>query len=547
MKKIITISLAVMLIMTNLHSQVYHREYYSTIPGTLKATSSAFVILDTANTALLFKSDGKRIEVIPVDANTMATISPSAIYSLTPTPIYDIYLTNAFLDDSGDVVLYGYAHDSYMNRGMMLKYDPSTATNFTFMFMQYGSGKEIISGCWGYDPNGVMNYAFVDKDGYIFTTDATFNITYQSLRPKDGKFTHVTYDSYNKVYLGSGWCKNDPISVVFAKIHTNMNIVFAYRYRLSGFDLVNGRTMHIQTDANRAFLCQDFKKNNENFIWMAAVDLTNGYITDAELVPFKLKPITLIDLAYNKDKQRAIILGRTDFCQVTDGRNFLMQENPYYFKHHSSLSVDCSLLTEPIYDFPCPGYPDANYIHLSQILYNKHRNMFFSSGVNSGNPEYLYSIELSNVPSTYNCDFKLPCKPEKAKPEREDWKITDHKMNNEKIFDMNLSDILDPFSNSYCYNQQHIPDERDGLRSILIQDESQNIVVTNVMGEQQFVCHNFTGNCLYQLYDLAGRLIASGNTVNEQNNKIPDVTKGIYILNVLDDTHIVVSKKIVVQ
>lgn len=67
------------------------------------------------------------------------------------------------------------------------------------------------------------------------------------------------------------------------------------------------------------------------------------------------------------------------------------------------------------------------------------------------------------------------------------------------------------------------------------------------MGEQQFVCHNFTGNCLYQLYDLAGRLIASGNTVNEQNNKIPDVTKGIYILNVLDDTHIVVSKKIVVQ
>lgn len=111
MKRFITISLAVMLIMTNLYSQVYHREYYST-PTTLKATSSAFVILDTANTALLFKSDGKRIEVIPIDANTMATISPSAIYSLTPTPIYDIYLTNAFLDDSGDVVLYGYAHDS---------------------------------------------------------------------------------------------------------------------------------------------------------------------------------------------------------------------------------------------------------------------------------------------------------------------------------------------------------------------------------------------------------------------------------------------------
>ena len=537
-----------MLIMTNLHSQVYHREYYSTIPGTLKATSSAFVILDTANTALLFKSDGKRIEVIPIDANTMATISPSAIYSLTPTPIYDIYLTNAFLDDSGDVVLYGYAHDSYMNRGMMLKYDPSTASHFTFMFMQYGGGKEIVSGCWGYDPNGVMNYAFVDKDGYLFTTDVSFNITYHALQPKYGKFTHVTYDSYNKVYLGSGWCKNDPISVIFAKIHTDMTTGVIYRYNKSDLDIVNGRTMHIQTDEQTAFLCQDFKdSDNHNHIWMASINLTNCQIMDAELVPFKLDPITLIDISYNKNDKRAILLGRADYCPVTDGKNFLMQENPYDLKHQYSSSVDCSLLTEPIYDFPCPGYPDANQIHLSQISYNKYRKMFFSSGVNFRKPEYLYSIELSNVPSTYNCDFKIPCYPKKAIPEREDWKALKYEMLVEKPFNMNIDNTLNPINKTHCFNQEHIPDNRDELRSVQSQEESQNIVVTNVMGEQQFVCHDFKGNCSYQLYDFAGRLIASGNTVNGQSNKIPEVSKGIYILKVVDDNHTVVSKKIVVQ
>ena len=154
---------------------------------------------------------------------------------------------------------------------------------------------------------------------------------------------------------------------------------------------------------------------------------------------------------------------------------------------------------------------------------------------------------MSNVKSSYHCDKEFLIKPMKDIPEIVNWNYNKSQMNNEKTFDMRISDILDPFVNPYCFNHEDVPDVIYNLRSILIQDESQNIVVTNVMGEQQFVCHNFTGNCSYQLYDLAGRLIASGNTVNEQNNKIPDVSKGIYILNVVDDSHTIVSKKIVVQ
>lgn len=551
MRKVITLLMIITLSFSTVFSQVYHREYSSVDSVTLKATSSAFVILDTANTALLFKSDGKRIEVIPIDATTMVTISPSAIYSLTPLPNYDIYLTNAFLDDSGDVVLYGYVHDSFGNRGMMLKYDPSTAANFSFMFMQYGSGSEIVSGCWGYDPNGVMNYAFVEKNGCIFTTDATFAVTYHAVNPKDGKFTHVTYDPYNKVYLGSGWCKDNIISPVFSELSTDMYNAHIFRCNVPGFDLVNGRTMHIQTDENRVFLCQDFQKNNENFIWMAAFDLPIVNIgstnIDAEITPFKLEPITLIDLAYNKDENSVILLGRAEYCSTTDGDNFLMQENPYMLKHHSGNPIDCSLLSDYSYDFSCQGFPDVNLIHLQQVSYNKHRKMFFASGVNFGNPTHLYSTEFSNICSTYNCDLKFLCYPQEAIPELEEWDINKSEMFVEKSFDMKIACKLVPNDFMRCYNQIHIPEVSDNLRSIQTHDAVQNIVVTNVMGEQQFVCHDFMGKCFYQLYDMSGRLVVSGNTVNGQNNRISNVSKGIYILNIVDESQTIVSKKIVIE
>ena len=548
MKKIITISLAVMLIMTNLHSQVYHREYYST-PTTLKATSSAFVQLDTANTSLLFKCDGTKIEVIPINTITRAPIPPSAIYAFNYTPTYSIYLENAFLDYSGNVILYGYVVDNVSTRGMMIKYNPSTASSFTFKFMPASNGGKIISGCCGLSTTGDTNYVFVNEKGYLISTNQSFSITAPAIKPHNGQFTDVSYNKYNNTFLVSGRHKSsNGLAAILSSVSLNsfFAINFLYSYPLVSWNhFAQGRTIHKQLNDESVLLCQDLSDGNTDYAWIATMHTNNGRVFDAEIVKFGTKGLSLIDVDYDPNKDRAMILGRLDFCQYnTEGRNFILQEFPSHM--HSTSYAQMFFLTST-YDYPCTSGSilDVNNIYLSQLFFNQNNNLFFSSGINKFLPTNIYSIEFRNRNSAINCDEKYEIPRFKHIVEEKTITFTKLEMENEKEFEMNIFTIVDPHCDTICYSDNYIPDENKYTPLI---EESLDVQGTTIKieNDNKLVLTGFTGRCQCQLYDLSGKLIDNFIYSNSKTKTLQVKVSGLYILKVQDEQNCVKVEKVLI-
>lgn len=551
MKRIITISLAVMLIMTDLHSQVYHREYYST-PTTLNATSSAFVVSDVSNKGYLFKTDGSDLEVTVLDAYTMNPIGSTSLY-LHPSQSMIMHLNNAFLDHNGDVVIYGYFEDGGSTHGMMMKYCPLSPSIIQIFFMPMGLGIDapIISGCCGRDSTDKPNYIFVDKAGYIFATSINFAyVSYwgggNALLPKNGKYTHVSYDETNKRIIASGLHTNNVESTIVSFIQRNLNpnTAHTYIYQWGNFNHALGRTLHQQIDNKWLFLCQDLSDVNSDYVWMSTVDMTSGNIRtvpqiQSEIVKFGFSSVKLIDIAYNSIEKRVMLLSHFDYCQSGDGDNIIFQENPFALKcqgHH----LDAIHLTS-LYDSYCNGLI-FNDIFLQQIKYIKANNRFFAAGYNLSAPQHIYSIDLRNVNSARNCNER--CETGIIEPivSKQHEVLLANEHYHDKFLTMKIQSFSSPLVNTYCYNTDYIPDD-----SKVANDNNENKLIDSLTVDFQrnsFMCKNALGKCTYKLYDITGRVIQEGETYDKDVVKLTTIVKGVYILNVIDETNSTYTKKL---
>lgn len=149
--------------------------------------------------------------------------------------------------------------------------------------------------------------------------------------------------------------------------------------------------------------------------------------------------------------------------------------------------------------------------------------------------------------STFSCDREYKSVPEKYIPIFENWETKKEEMANEKVFEMPISYTVLPKEDTLCFNHVGITTTDDGAKSNFDNYTQQTIYLTIQEKSIIFRGEDFYGDIEYKIYDMVGRLVGFGNTVNGESNTISNLTKGVYILNLTDENNTELSKKIVVN
>ena len=98
-------------------------------------------------------------------------------------------------------------------------------------------------------------------------------------------------------------------------------------------------------------------------------------------------------------------------------------------------------------------------------------------------------------------------------------------------------------SNIYCYGWDACPQLlRDTLGTKAANISHDIVPEITIISSHQFVCQGFDGKIRYALYDMTGRFLSQGTTINDIQNFLPNM-QGVYILKATDEVGGCVIKK----
>ena len=480
-----------------------------------------------------------------------------------------ICINGGFMDKDENIVVYGFIYPN--KNGFILKVRMINGSAYSVIYAKHpNSYTSIIDGCWSRkDYLGVvsMTYDFIIGDKFM-RIDSDFSYdsnTSPFIRYIDGgSFYSVSWDDINKKHIVCGNMDGNFIVTYFGIANT-LPTTLTGRFTLpTGYTFSEGTNRVVLSDVDSVvFLCHDLRYSNNtgDGLWISKYNYLSGQLYSSDIYKFGLEKVWILDA--EKSSDYLYILGHHNgYDNGTFERKYIAQFNmydntDYSVKLMSDYNLYPTIMPNPFGVFTLTD--TINLLYLNNLNPNPNRPSVTASGAFAGNS---YAVEVYDLNYEEDCDID---KSVSLYPVQPIFKMLKLKILNDKWIS---APIVFSTANAIIYSNDLLCPSSDALREIqdaLNNDfgnydkslkwnnesvrnlEEENMPEISVLESGLFVCHNFGGQCNFQIIDLSGHIMYEGVTFNEKYNTVSVKTNGLYIVRVVDSNGNFVSSKIAIM
>jgi hypothetical protein len=577
MKKILYISIVAIFIASNaLIGQVSHGIYVSSITPVPETIISAVSLIDpdteiaymvgTDNNVNLFITELDSNIPLPDPDNTN-----SIAFNMT-NATGKVYLKDGFFDVDGNIVVYGYASDTY-RYGTFIKITMSAGVPTSIRYaISSIANTQITDGCWSRQYPTTKTYSFISSysNGTLYRVNAgTFAaLSCRRFTDSDTYMTSVSWDDDSKQTIVSGFRNidtnnGDTLSQIVGYYEwTSSTLQLGSFILFTTTDYISSEYTNKHVLASNGFfydgliyLCQDIRAEFDG-LWLTQYDYYNDIVYSSYAYTFPINKVNIIDVGH--DFTNFFVLGHhngsidTSSFELRYLAQFDLYDSTIYIAKHLDY-IDMSTLSGSTYYKLHQGFQSC-------INYNIGSFDMFSTGSTPGKAHIIEVLDLNND----DCEnTEITLTPVNIS-------FTQTTMTPNEISNSLLGSTLS-FSNWTQNTSSNYPLSMDvecltetggGKKNALfvetlinekrltlvnkdnVENQYSGIVLTN--NNNEFVCENFDGECNYQVFNVFGSLIEEGKTVNSKTNYLKKVSSGTYIIRVTDAKGNISSNKIII-
>ncbi|MCF0205798.1 MAG: T9SS type A sorting domain-containing protein [Bacteroidales bacterium] len=563
MKKILILAMFV-LVSGLAMGQIVHHEISSSSGLRIASMTSVSDFSNNYDSYVVGTTYDKKVFVGQLDNNTPIGLNSSTFTMFQLPDSHSSYFFNgAFVDMDGNIVAYGYCHNSiYSNIGLIVKCNIS---NNVATSMEYSisliSNSVVDDGCWGKLTSGRTVYAFVINKHYFVRVPS-----FQSVgAPIVKKFTDtneamsVSWDVVNSKFVLSGSYGSNCFVGTFPNSNSIANGIRTFSIytmpstltpsEYTGKHVLSG---NLQYSDGVAYLVQDFRdlSTSTDGVWVLKVNYMNNSVVGSMGYKLDSSKVSVFDVAHNYD--HLFVLGHHigNHNESSFSKRFLMQINLY----DSTDVLTCHLKTIPQVNYN----RNTSGSYLSRIMFNQYT--FFVQSVGAfGDNGYLsesYMLEDENCDSLINNElYAINYTASIGSPYNTSSLMSvwgENNMSSTSVFAVTTETFTmseDCSSGLERNYESQIENTKERLTNKLQLAEKNKQVLSvgeiDVDDNNTFVCSKFSGKCEYWVYDIHGRVVAEGKTENGSANYLKGLLPGLYLIKVIDSNNSVVVQKII--
>ena len=503
-----------------------------------------------------FQSRNESIHIRKFNAFNMNLIHvPYSIFTIgTQITIQGVF------EDNGYFVIYGTDLEfEDKESGFILKINISTYNPVDLIYTSSG----IVDGCKGekdYNlPTNEFCYSFLDKNGNIFFTNTNLSVNSSLFSINSGVSTHISWNNLQKMFMVSGYMKPSinqklteyPFFLTFelnSNYQTGWHLYNSIILREGSYNRLNlGRVVHCLLDDGRVLMVQSSRSSDTTIrtftkLNFALLNIQSSQIIIDNYKMIKFGTISNFNILLNdmiRNINRNTITLTSYFNDYIEDISLVSiievnQNNINYEPHQIN---DFGVFNRITYN----PYDTLGAINIATSLYE--RNYYNGKQMHSG---VLFE---HNVFPTSCSQLITGCIESNLLPNYSSINISEYPT---FVYEKTLPNriVVTPWGcGSNCegyhsnvwsklFNYNDLLKQNENLTTLTAFNQSEYIdqkCVLHIFKSESFIIQGFEGAALCEIYDMTGKLVYSVVSKNDENNTIPQLSNGIYILKAQDN------------
>ena len=472
--------------------------------------------------------------------------------------IGSLVLNGGFVDNDGDIVVYGAYCNGSNRQGTIVKLDYSSGFSVAKCVM---TSAEIVSGCYGFQ-GSTMYYYFATSDGFfrLATNLPTTLIPANYKRKINGaRDISLGYDYINNMLIVSG--SLDSNSVFLLRYNTSANNgslstppLTNVKYVLPT-NAIDSHTTAMSIGGNgyycdsTAYIFQPLETNtNGSCIWLLKVNYYTGSVYESDLYTFA-----------NSTHKFSAIAAANNFDNL-----FLIGDDMAQGKYVASFDM-YNLTSHTFMDVLGLSHSSANLegkwyyydLFLNNMSYDHYTGNVIAGGAVRGTGLVMDAYTVSSCGTVMNSSCSTQSYTTTTvtptigsitisnNKDVDDYRVRPYTFAN-KCVDCGMKSMetkkaeLDELISE---RQAQYGQEVSKSKPLAEKGRSAEIIIEG----NDFICDGFAGLCSYRITDVSGRILKEGKTSCGSRNAIGNYKLGIYIIQVYDEAGNMLSRKILVS
>lgn len=507
--------------------------------------------------------DDLKIFVTPLDYSTpfpQPDNANSRAFQLSDT-YGKILLKGGFVDEEDNIVVYGYGDSD--NRGVVIKITMSgqVAVAVRCRFLNYANSM-IVDGCWSNvttPATSLYNFVTTYNGGSFTRIKSNLVNVYPGLKINNGQICSVSWDDVEKMHVLSGNIDNyNAIGYIPGTLTLIPGNSVLHLLRSDDFYFSEGTNDHILAGNGYyydsiAYLIQDIRNANGDGLWVTEMNYISGQVNYSNIYQFPSEKVLIIDAAHNF--MNLFVLGHHNGFDGVENfeKRYIAQFDLYDPTNYIvKFMDDMDLDTIP--------WISTHYItkqaYLNNIIFDDGTYNVYSSGAVSDTAYLVETFDLNYD----NCDSEIiVTMPEFDYVDSTMSAITQthayttyYDVTSYSSYSLSASELCGGAKSSYnkaCDEIKNIIDKKQAIyaRETVDLTSFDEIAEIRVFDGDQFICNMFSGNIVYKIFDMSGRLVDYGKTENGVLNSVKINNSGMYIINAIDENNQTANAKIMIS
>ncbi len=522
---------------------------YLTSDGVL----TSVVISDyfTTNTYLVSINKEKReISVAQLSGSNPQAFSNYIVNNIQLDELYKSYILNGgFIDPVGDIIVYGALCDGITRDGVIMKLFASSG--YTSVDIYYTS-EEYKDGCFAYR-NGTLEYYFASRNAFVRTKSTAINQAPSGYNLNRKTVNGIrdfslVYDYSNNYVIVSGCTDDEVILMVYDAEAFNLTTpLYSYRYSSPTNYSFCTKTNAVDIEGNwyysnsTVYIVQDVIMDLEpswGGIWLLIVDWSTGIVSSSyTYATYNVNPY-INGVANNFDNLFVLGTGKTSIQN-----KFISQID----LNNLSSCTYRTIWSTALYNSSLYGTWRYSDLLLNNITYDH----YTANAIAAGALDFLGCISDSYT-LTSTCDYTntLYINPKYPLNSGNVSTIAYTTAFDSPITKSTYRDVACYLDRKICSNSnsENYPSREEKLehiRNIIAEKtgnfDSQDVLLKSIknadveiIGEDEFVCKDFCDEINYVVYDVVGRVVCDGHTLNGKTNYIRTNDNGLFFIRATD-------------
>lgn len=543
--------------------QIAHFEYSSNNVDFISST-----VITNGNTYqqyLIATTRTNELVVSELDPNNFyAPISTNSKYFYIGNTIC---INGGFMDEDENIVVYGFVYPN--KNGFIIKVEMNNGGVSSIKYINNSNFyTSVVDGCCSKRYLGTVatnTYDFIFS-GNLMRIDYDFsNNNYKvTKKPRYGEYLSVCWDDINERHVVCGKRNGEFIVTHFGKIAGMTPVVTRELSLPAGYTFSEGTNRIILSDIDSTvFLCHDLRylNNTGDGLWISKYNYLSGQLYSSDIYKFGDGKLWILDAEKNSDF--LYVLGfDSDNSPVPFSRKYIAQINMYDNTDYAvRLMSDYNLYPMSNPNTPFLYFDTVSLLYLNNLNFNPISSSVIASGAIS---DKSYAVEVYNLNYDYDCDIDRSLSLYSVSPNIQSLTIPyNGDLWNVNVVELYNNDVISYANDVLCPNYDELRNIQENLiwKNNFVNKEKSlkqnfgfdqklgegNMPEISVLEDGQFVCHNFDGNCDFQIIDLSGHIMSEGSTSNEKYNIVSVKANGLYIVRVVDTNGNIVTSKIAVM